>query len=321
MESPIVDVLVPTAGSAVSLGATLASLAGQRYPAFRVSALAPNSGPADEAHLGALAAVLAARGHAVRLTDADPGTPGARRQALLDLADAPFALVVDDGVFLEPDLMGRLVAAIRSAGCGFVGSAVVDLRFRGEHRVEEQGIEFWDGPVRPEEIRPGTRGWDRRRLHRGANLEHLRERLPRTRDRLYRVADVPGCVLYDTAKLMGVGGFAFGRDRHRDAPQPMGAESAAQLRLIARHGGAGLFPSGAYRLAPTPPAGTRSPAAAAALSASPRPAAAGRPARRRTRHAVASHLASLRVRARRRHAANHVTEGRPRRPDSRGVHP
>jgi len=249
VESPIVDVLIPATGSPVSLGATLASLASQRYEAFRVSIAAPPLAPRDEAEIRALAGILAAHGHAVRLDDvAQPVKSGGRRQALVDRATASYLLVVDDGIFLEPDLIGRLVAAIRAAGSGFVGSSVIDLRFRMEHRLDEQSIDFWDGPVQPEEIHVGSPAWERRRLHRGANLQHLRERLPRTRDRLYRVADVQGCVLYDAAKLHAAGGFRVRPDHGHDPAVPTGTESAAQLRLLARFGGAGLFPSGAYRL-------------------------------------------------------------------------
>ena len=251
MDTPIVDVLIPTAGSPASLGATLASLANQRYPSFRVTAALPRPAGSEAPQLSGLVWVLETRGHAVRLVDAS-GSPldGGRAQALFDRAAAEYVLVVDDGVFLEADLMGRLVAGIRASGSAFVGSNVVDLRFRDEHRPEEEAIEFWDGPVRPEEIGVESRGWARRKVHRGANLQHLRERLPRTRDRLYRVADIAGCVLYDTAKLRSVGGFRPARDHGRRRSIPSTSASATQLRLLERYGGAGLFPSGAYRLTP-----------------------------------------------------------------------
>jgi hypothetical protein len=284
MESPMVDVLIPTSSSPLSLCATLASLAGQRYPAFRVIATSPDAegGP----QVDALLRLLELRGHPVVMAEPSDGhsaSPTARRRELLDRSQARYALVVDDGVFLEPDLVGRLVAAIRSAGCGFVGSSVVDLRFRDEHHPDEEHIEFWDGPVRPEEIRVGQHGWERRRLHRGANLQHLRERLPRTRDRLYRVADVTGCVLYDTEKLRGAGGFRPSVDQGRDPAGRMASTWATPLRLRGRHGGAGLFPSGAYRLAPEAPGVEATPAtlapATAAMRWSTRLARAARPPR------------------------------------------
>ena len=242
----MVEVVVPEAWTPAGLATTLVSLAGQRYPAFNVASVRPQS-EAASSDLAGIAAILEARGHRVRLADLPAtATLGRRRQALLESVAAPYLLVVDDGLFLEPDLIGRLVAAIRSTRCGFVGSAVIDLRYRGEHRVNEQAIEFWDGPVRAEDVRVGTQAWARRRVHRGANLEHLRERLPRTRDRLYRISDIRGCVLYDTATLRAAGGFA-GLGQAGDGA-PLGLEAAAQLRLLAHSGGAGLFPSGAYRV-------------------------------------------------------------------------
>jgi hypothetical protein len=243
---PKVDVVVPGAWSSDGLAATLASLASQRYPAFSVVSARPPTEPAGSP-IPDICAILEARGHAVRIADLPPGlTSGQRRQMFLEDAKAPYVLVVDDDVFLEPDLLGRMVAAIRTTRCGLVGSAAVDLRYRSEHRPSEQVIEFWDGPVRPEEIGVGSRAWARRRVHRGANLEHLRERLPRTRDRLYRIADIRGCVLYDVAALRAAGGFAP-IDRGRRAA-PVSLEASAQLRVLARNGGAGLFPSGTYRL-------------------------------------------------------------------------
>jgi hypothetical protein len=251
MDLPIVDVLIPTTGPPASLGATLSSLANQRYPSFRVMATRPPLDEADEPELSGLVRLLETGGHPVRFVDAPaPGRDGGRAQALLDLAAAEYVLVVDDGIFLEADLLGRLVGGLRASGGALLGSSVVDLRFRDEHRPDEEVIDFWDGPVRPEEIRLDSRAWARRKVHRGANLQHLRERLPRTRDRLYRVADIGGCVLYDTARLRSVGGFRPLGDHGRHPSMPLSTTSAAQLRLLDRYGGAGLFPSGAYRLTP-----------------------------------------------------------------------
>jgi hypothetical protein len=242
----MVEVVVPEARNPESLATTLASLASQRYPAFSVASVGP-PGEVASSPIPGIAAILEARGHPVRLTDVPAtATPGRRRQAFLEAVAAPYLLVLDDGVFLEPDLLGRLVAAIRATRCGFVGSSVIDLRYRGDHRPDEEEIEFWDGPVRPEDVKVGSPAWARRRVHRGANLEHLRERLPRTRDRLYRIADIRGCVLYEAATLRAGGGFeALGRGQEGG---PLSLEATAQLRLLAHAGGAGLFPSGAYRV-------------------------------------------------------------------------
>ena len=150
---------------------------------------------------------------------------------------------MDDGIFLEADLLGRLVGGLRASGGAFLGSSVIDLRFRDEHRPDEEVIEFWDGPVRPEEIGVDSRAWARRKVHRGANLQHLRERLPRTRDRLYHVADIGGCVLYDTAKLRSVGGFRplgdHGRRRVDPAVHDVG-DAAPAPRPVRRRGSLSL---------------------------------------------------------------------------------
>ncbi|MBI2777764.1 MAG: hypothetical protein HYX57_10960 [Chloroflexi bacterium] len=256
MESPIVDVVIPAARSTAGLGATLASLAAQRYPAFRATVdISP--GLEAGASLDALVRLLEARGHPAHLEASASGGGGPIRDLNRLRGSAPYLLVVEEGVFLEPDLIGRLVAAMRSTPSGFVGSSAVSLDARSERAARgPAGISFWDGPVRPEVLSEAAQA-ERRRLHRGASLQDLRERLPRTRDRLYRIADIDGCVLYDTEKLRSVGGFPAvepGSADHRAGdvgsglPDP--GQGVVQRRLLARHGGAGLFPSGAFRLVP-----------------------------------------------------------------------
>lgn len=61
--------------------------------------------------------------------------------------------------------------------------------------------------------------------------------------RLYKLAWAGGCVLYDTAKLRRAGGFEFWREL---PGEHCGEDVLAQLRLMARDGGCGLLPSGAY---------------------------------------------------------------------------
>jgi hypothetical protein len=58
-----------------------------------------------------------------------------------------------------------------------------------------------------------------------------------------------GCVLFDRAKLIGSGGFDFWPSL---PAEHVGKDVAAQLRVLARHGGAGIIPSGVIHLkAPT----------------------------------------------------------------------
>jgi hypothetical protein len=94
-------------------------------------------------------------------------------------------------------------------------------------------------------VRPGTAQWQRHRLHSAANLYHVAQRLRLTpaSQRVYRVAWVGGCVLYDSAKLRACGGFGFWREL---PAEHCGEDVLAQLSVMARFGGCGLIPSGAY---------------------------------------------------------------------------
>ncbi|HEX8199412.1 MAG TPA: glycosyltransferase family 2 protein, partial [Isosphaeraceae bacterium] len=243
-----VDVLIPTYRRPAALAVTLTGLAAQDLRDLRivVSDQTDDGDPLDSGEVQAVRNYLRARGIALEVHKHLPRRGMAEhRQFLLDQAQAPFALFLDDDVILEPDVVGRMVRAIREEGCGFVGCAVIGPGFLDDERPHEQAIEFWDGPVRPEEIRPGTPQWERYGLHNAANLYHVQRRLGLTgaSQRKYKVAWVGGCVLYDVAKLRELGGFAFWRDL---PPEHCGEEVVAQLRLMARHGGCGLIPSGAY---------------------------------------------------------------------------
>ncbi len=247
MPSPAVDVLIPTYRRPCALAVTLASLVGQTHRPFRV--VISSQSPVDEPILGpeaeAVARVLRSQGRPVVVQRHLPRRGMAeQRQSLLDRAEAPYALFLDDDVVLEPDLLERLVRAITTAGCGFVGSALVGLSFEGDVRPHQEAIEFWDGPVTPETVAPGSPAWDRHRLHNAANLHHLRQRLGTAGgDRLYRVAWIGGCVLFDTERLRAAGGFCFWNELPEEHA---GEDVVAQLRVMRRYGGAGLFPSGAY---------------------------------------------------------------------------
>jgi hypothetical protein len=168
-----------------------------------------------------------------------------QRQFLLDQATAPRVLFLDDDIILEPDLLERLVRVLDRERCGFVGSAMIGLKYAHVVRPEEESIEFWDGPVEPELVLPGGPHWSRHRLHNACNLLHVQRRLglSRTNERVYKVAWVAGCVLYDTTKLRQAGGFSFWPEL---PPVHCGEDVLAELRVMARFGGCGLAPSGAY---------------------------------------------------------------------------
>jgi GT2 family glycosyltransferase len=244
-----VDVLIPTFQRPAALAVTLAALASQDHASFRV--IVSDQSPDDRVssaapEVGAIARVLETHGHEVVFRRHLPRRGLAEhRQSMLDLAEAPYALFLDDDVYVEPTLLGRLVRAIRYGGCGFIGSAVVGLSFTEDRRPHEQAIEFWSGPVVPETVTPQSPAWERYRLHNAANLHHLRDARPDDAERLYKVAWVGGCVLYNTAKLRASGGFDFWPSLPEEHA---GEDVLAQLRVMARFGGAGLFPSGAYHL-------------------------------------------------------------------------
>jgi len=243
-----VDVLIPTRSRPLALAATLATLIGQTHRCFGVVVADQSDGAASfdtcEAH--AIVRLLQARGHTVRLLRNLPRQGLAQqRQFLLDQAAAPAVLFLDDDVLLEPDLLERLLQALHHARCGFVGSAVIGLSHREDERPSQQAIEFWNSPVQPETVAPGTPAWQRHLLHNAANLWHVqREQLVgRGGPHLYKVAWVGGCVLYDRDKLGECGGFGF----WRELPEAhCGEDVLAQLRVMARFGGCGLLPSGAY---------------------------------------------------------------------------
>lgn len=243
-----VDVLIPTYRRPAALAVTLTSLGAQTLRDLRV-VISDQTEDADAAaafEVRAAIRVLQARGCLVEIHKHLPRRGMAeQRQFLLDQASAPYALFLDDDVILEPDLLARLLATIQRERCGFVGSALIGLSYLDDIRPHEQVIEFWDGPVQPEVVRPGTPAWRRHLLHNAANIYHLQQRLALTpeRQRVYRVAWVGGCVLYDTAALRAVGGFGFWREL---PPEHSGEDVLAQLRVMARFGGCGIIPSGAY---------------------------------------------------------------------------
>lgn len=167
------------------------------------------------------------------------------RQFLLDQVEAPYALFLDDDLILEPDVIGRIHRAMLEERCGFVGCAVIGLSYLHDVRPHQQAIEFWERPVHPEIVRPGTPQWDRHHLHSAANLYHVQQRLGLTAQtqRKYHVAWVGACVLYDTAKLRQVGGFGFWREL---PAVHCGEDVLAQVRVLQQFGGCGLIPSGVY---------------------------------------------------------------------------
>ena len=141
-------------------------------------------------------------------------------------------------------MLGGLLEALREEKCAFVGAFPSGLSFRHEVRPPQQAIEFWNGPVKPEALEPASPAWRRRaNLHRAANLWHVSQRLAPGEHRLYKVAWVASCILYDRRKLDAAGGFSFWSRLPR---YHSGEEVLAQNLLMRRWGGCGRIPSGTY---------------------------------------------------------------------------
>ncbi|MEU4778713.1 glycosyltransferase family A protein [Micromonospora sp. NPDC023633] len=248
----LLDVLIPTRNRPAELAVTLSGLAAQEgVPGFGVVVSDQSDGDAAYRHPAAatMARALRHRGHPVLLTRRLPRRGLAEHRAyLLAASAARYVLCLDDDVWLEPGTLRRLVTAIEELACGFVGNAVHGLSYADDVRPEtHRHYEEWTGRPAPERIRPGTPEWDRASIHSAANLLHVTRKLdlPPGAWRAYKVSWIGGCVLYDRAKLVDSGGFDFWR---RVDEKHQGEDVAAQLAVLARFGGAGVLPSGAYHL-------------------------------------------------------------------------
>jgi GT2 family glycosyltransferase len=258
--SELIDVLVPTCNRPAALAVTLTALGAQTWPSLRIivsdqsdlSDQPDDLGAFSHGEVQAVLRYLRATGRQAETWQHLPRRGMAEQRAfLLAQARARYCLFVDDDVILEPDLVARLHAVIDREGCGFVGSAVHGLSYLGQARPVQEAIEFWDGRVVPETVLPGSAAWSRHHLHSAANLFHVQLRLGLAADgahdetRIYKVAWVGGCVLFDTALLRAAGGYDFWPllpARH------CGEDVLAQQRVMARYGGCAILPSGAYHM-------------------------------------------------------------------------
>jgi len=166
-----------------------------------------------------------------------------QRDFLLRQSKSPNVLYLDDDVFMESWVVGQLMDTIIEQQCGFVGAFPTGLSFRNDVRPHQQIIEYWEGSVRPEAVEPGSPEWERAQLHRAANAYHVARTLPAGERKLYRVAWVACCILYDRPKLLGIGGFGFWSKLPR---YHSGEEVLVQNLLMRRWGGCAILPSGTY---------------------------------------------------------------------------
>lgn len=250
---PALDVLVPTCNRPTALVATLLGLALQTQDALRglrvvISDQSDGEGPMGSAEVIAAIRLMQSKGIGVQYHRHLPRRGMAEHRAfLLSQVMAPHCLFLDDDVFMESDLIARLMLAMAQHQCGFVGSALHGLSFLHDCRPHQQAIEFWDGKVQPETVCPKSAAWQRHHLHSAANLYHVQRQYKQgyRGTRVYKVAWVGGCVLFDTNKLRSAGGFDFWSELPRDH---CGEDVLAQLRVMARDGGCAIFPSGAYHM-------------------------------------------------------------------------
>ncbi len=242
---PTLDILLPTCNRRESLIMTLAGVASQTLTDLRLIVADQSDERAQRsAVVRALRATIELRGGIVEWHER-PQVHGVaeQREFLLSQARTAAVLFLDDDVLMGPSVAERLLAMLREQGCGFVGAFPIQSPYRFDVRPEQQVVEWWDGPVRPECITPGAPEWRRAELHRAANLWHVSQRLPPGTYRLYKVAWVASCVLYDRAKLLDVGGFAFWPRLPR---WHSGEDVLVQNLLMRRWGGCGVIPADTY---------------------------------------------------------------------------
>lgn len=240
-----VDVLIATYNRPESLIMTLAGVAAQTLRDLRVIVADQSDAPVgDRQTIMTLRRVIEARGGEVEWY-ARPQVHGIaeQRDFLLARARADATLFLDDDVFMEPPVVARLLAILRAESCGFVGAFPAGLSHRDDIRPEQQIVQPWEGPVRPEALEPGSPDWERWQLHRAANSYHAARRLAPGELLRYKVAWLASCILYDRAKLLAVGGFAFWRRLPR---YHSGEEALAQNLLMRRWGGCGVLPADTY---------------------------------------------------------------------------
>jgi len=245
------DILVPTCKRPAELAVTLAGLASQDRPAFRLVVSDQSDGPPAWEHppAASMLRVLAAQGTAVELHRHLPRRGLAEhRQFALEQARADKVLFLDDDVWLEPGALATMSYALDTLGCGFVGMAPQGLSYLNDRRPE-QAASFspWQGRVTPERIRPGAEGFQRWPLHSAANLTHLSADLGLKAGQWipYKVAWLGGCTMFRRQALEDVGGFRFWT---RLPPEHCGEDVVAQWRVMEKFGGAGILPSGAVHL-------------------------------------------------------------------------
>jgi GT2 family glycosyltransferase len=251
IEDASLDILIPTRNRPAELAVTLAGLAAQPDPIFRLVVSDQSDGQPvwDKAPVSAIVRVLRAQGTEVELLRHLPRRGLAEhRQFLLEQAITHKVLFLDDDVWLEPGALGRMSEALDELGCGFVGMAPQGLSYLADRRPEQTGaFAAWEGPVMPERIRPDEPAFQRWPLHSAANLSHLSAELGLEPGQWlpYKVAWLGGCTMFRRQALEEAGGFRFWEQL---PPEHCGEDVVAQWRVMESSGGAGILPTGAVHL-------------------------------------------------------------------------
>lgn len=238
-----VDILLPTINRRESLIMTLCGVAAQTLTEVRLIVADQSDQPVGDATvIQALRRMIEVRGGEVEWQYRHPSSGIAeQRDFLLRQATADAVLYLDDDVLMEPWVVERLLDILWRQRCGFVGAFPTQPFYLDDVRPEQQGVEYWEGAVEPEIVEPNSPQWGRANLHRAANLYHVSQRLAPGQVRLYKVAWVASCVLYDRAKLLAVDGFSFWPRLPR---WHSGEEVLVQNLLMRRWGGCAMMPSG-----------------------------------------------------------------------------
>jgi GT2 family glycosyltransferase len=245
IDTAMVDILIPTYNRLTSLILTLSGVASQTLEDMHVIVADQSQEPVEnEQVVQTLRRIIEVRGGSVEW-HSRPQIHGIaeQRDFLLKRATAEAILYLDDDVFMEPWVVEKLLEVLRNQRSGFVGAFPVGLSHRYDVRPAQQIIEYWDGPVLPEAVDPDSPQWERWQLHRAANSYHVSQSLPPGELRLYKVAWIASCILYDRNKLLEVGGFSFWSRLPR---YHSGEEVLVQNLLMRRWGGCAMLPSGTY---------------------------------------------------------------------------
>ncbi len=238
--------LIPTYERPESLAMTLSGVAAQTAKDLQVVVSSQGHRKAEDSLVArALGRAISARGSSIEWYHREPRGIAEQRHFLLGRAEADPVLFLDDDVFMEPFVIENLLSVLESEKCGFVGAFPAGLTFADDVRLEQQRIEFWEGPVRPEVIEKDGPGWERWHLHRAANLYHVARKLDLSPEEFlrYKVAWISACVLYSKEKLFEVGGFSFWEELPR---YHKAEEIVVQNLLMRRFGGCGIVPAGTY---------------------------------------------------------------------------